>query len=98
MPESMNWSLAWPYLSAAFAIGYLAGSVPFGLVLTRLAGLGDIRSIGSGNIGATNVLRTGRKGLALATLLFDAAKGAIPVVIANYLFGRDMALMVGLGA
>jgi glycerol-3-phosphate acyltransferase PlsY len=79
-------------------IGYLAGSVPFGLIVTRIGGAGDIRSIGSGNIGATNVLRTGRKGLALATLLFDAAKGAIPVLIAAHWFGRDMALAAGLGA
>jgi glycerol-3-phosphate acyltransferase PlsY len=65
---------------------YIVGSTPFGLILTRLAGLGDIRSIGSGNIGATNVLRTGRKGLALATLLLDAAKGAVVVI-----FVRDYA-------
>ena len=90
-----TWS--WPHLIGLIA-GYHAGSIPFGLILTRLGGAGDIRAIGSGNIGATNVLRTGRKGLALATLLFDAAKGAIPVVIATYLFGRDMGLVVGLGA
>jgi glycerol-3-phosphate acyltransferase PlsY len=65
---------------AAFA-GYLAGSIPFGLLLTRLAGLGDIRRVGSGNIGATNVLRTGNKGLAAATLLLDALKGALPVLL-----------------
>ena len=87
----------WPHL-IGLIVGYLAGSIPFGLILTRMGGAGDIRSIGSGNIGATNVLRTGRKGLALATLLFDAAKGAIPVALAAYLFGRDMALVVGLGA
>jgi len=73
------------YFLAALA-GYLLGSVPFGLVLTRAAGLGDIRTIGSGNIGATNVLRTGRKDLALATLLLDGGKGAIAVLIA-YAFG-----------
>ena len=67
---------------AAAIAGYLLGSVPFGLVLTRAAGLGDIRQIGSGNIGATNVLRTGRKGLALATLLLDGGKGAIAVGLA----------------
>ncbi|MEL7488762.1 MAG: glycerol-3-phosphate 1-O-acyltransferase PlsY [Pseudomonadota bacterium] len=69
-------------ISLAVIVGYLIGSVPFGLVLTRLAGLGDIREIGSGNIGATNVLRTGRKDLAAATLLLDSGKGAIAVLIA----------------
>ena len=69
-------------------IGYVLGSVPFGLVITRLAGLGDIRDIGSGNIGATNVLRTGRKDLALATLLLDGGKGAIAVAIAYFLSWR----------
>ena len=68
---------------AAIIFGYLLGSVPFGLLLTRLAGLGDIRAIGSGNIGATNVLRTGKKGLALATLLLDGGKGAVAVLIAR---------------
>jgi len=67
-------------------LGYLLGSIPFGLLLTRLAGLGDVRDIGSGNIGATNVLRTGRKGLAAATLLLDAAKGAAAVLIVGALF------------
>lgn len=69
------------YALAAF-LGYLLGSVPFGLVITKAAGLGDIRAIGSGNIGATNVLRTGRKDLALATLILDGGKGAIAVLIA----------------
>jgi glycerol-3-phosphate acyltransferase PlsY len=78
--------------------GYLFGSVPFGLLLTRLAGLGDIRSIGSGSIGATNVLRTGRKGLAAATLLLDAGKGALAVGIFLYLGPPDAALWSGLGA
>lgn len=72
-------------LFAAAVLGYLLGSVPFGLLLTKAAGLGDIRAIGSGNIGATNVLRTGRKGLALATLLLDGGKGAIAVLIATAL-------------
>ncbi len=79
----MNWMLDDPtllYLMATVG-GYLLGSVPFGLVLTKLAGLGDIREIGSGNIGATNVLRTGRKGLAAATLLLDSGKGAAAVLI-----------------
>ena len=66
----------------AAAVGYLAGSIPFGLLLTRAAGLGDVRRIGSGNIGATNVLRTGNKGLAVATLLLDALKGLLPVMLA----------------
>ncbi len=72
----------------AAILGYLLGSIPFGLILTRAAGLGDIRSIGSGNIGATNVLRTGNKGLALATLLLDAGKGAIAVFAVRW-FGLD---------
>lgn len=75
--------------------GYLLGSIPFGLVLTRMAGLGDIREIGSGNIGATNVLRTGNKPLALATLLLDSGKGAIAAAIALYLAGDLAALMAG---
>jgi len=78
--------------------GYLLGSIPFGLVLTRVAGLGDIRKIGSGNIGATNVLRTGNKGLAAATLLLDAGKGAVAVLIAGYFLGPDAAIMAGGGA
>jgi glycerol-3-phosphate acyltransferase PlsY len=97
MPDPISWSLVWPYYLAAFAGAYLLGSVPFGLVLTRLAGLGDIRNIGSGNIGATNVLRTGRKGLAAATLLLDGAKGAVAVLVAGR-WGPDMALMAGYGA
>jgi glycerol-3-phosphate acyltransferase PlsY len=78
--------------------GYLFGSVPFGLLLTRMVGLGDIRAIGSGNIGATNVLRTGNKGLAAATLLLDAAKGAFAVGVFRYLGPQDAALWSGLGA
>ena len=78
--------------------GYLLGSVPFGLVLTRLAGLGDIRAIGSGNIGATNVLRTGRKGLALATLLLDGGKGAIAALLALWLGGETAMLVAGVTA
>ena len=74
-------TLAEPLL--AIALGYFLGAIPFGLVLTRMAGLGDVRAIGSGNIGATNVLRTGRKGLAAATLLLDAAKGAAAVLLAR---------------
>ena len=77
--------------------GYLLGSIPFGLVLTRLAGLGDIRSIGSGNIGATNVLRTGKKSLAAATLFLDGAKGAVAVLIAG-IWSPEMAVLAGGGA
>src|SRR5215510_9298713 len=84
--------------AAALLIGYLLGSIPFGLVLTRLAGTADLRTIGSGNIGATNVLRTGRKGLAAATLLLDALKGTVAVVIAGYIAGANAAMVAGLGA
>src|SRR2546421_11315022 len=86
------------FLVVAFGLGYLLGSIPFGLVLTRLAGTQDLRSIGSGSIGATNVLRTGRKGLAAATLLFDALKGTVAVVIAGYIAGPNAAMLAGLGA
>jgi len=79
-------------------VGYLLGSVPFGLILTRLAGAGDIRAIGSGNIGATNVLRTGRKGLAAATLLLDMAKGAGAVLLAGWLWPEGGRLWAGLAA
>ena len=79
---------------AAF-FGYLLGSVPFGLVLCRIFGYGDIRKIGSGNIGATNVLRTGSKPLALATLILDSGKGAMAVLVANYFLGYDAALLAG---
>jgi glycerol-3-phosphate acyltransferase PlsY len=85
-------------LPVALLLGYLLGSVPFGLVLTRAAGLGDIRRIGSGNIGATNVLRTGRKGLALATLLLDGGKGAAAVLLAGWWPGPEAAVAAGAGA
>ena len=85
-----------PVLAAL--IGYVSGSVPYGLLLTRAAGLGDIRSIGSGNIGATNVLRTGNKKVAAATLLLDALKGAIPVLVLGSLWGRDAGLIAGIAA
>jgi acyl phosphate:glycerol-3-phosphate acyltransferase len=85
-------------IALALLIGYVLGSVPFGLLLTRAAGLGDIRSIGSGNIGATNVLRTGNKGLAAATLLLDAAKGAVAVLIARHYLGETPAMLAGLAA
>jgi glycerol-3-phosphate acyltransferase PlsY len=89
-----------PILStfAAFILGYLAGSIPFGLLLTRLAGTRDVREIGSGNIGATNVLRTGRKDLAAATLVCDALKGTLAVLAASRLAGPDAAIAAGLGA
>jgi glycerol-3-phosphate acyltransferase PlsY len=86
------------WLLIALTFGYLLGSIPFGLVFTKLAGLGDIRSIGSGNIGATNVLRTGNKKLAAATLLADMLKGTVAVVIAAYSLGASAALAAGLGA
>jgi glycerol-3-phosphate acyltransferase PlsY len=87
----------WPWLLAGFVLGYALGSIPFGLLLTRAAGLGDIRKVGSGNIGATNVLRTGRKGLAAATLLLDALKGLVAVLIA-WQAGRDAAVAAAAGA
>ena len=91
MPTSLD-------LLAALALGYLFGSIPFGLVLTRFAGLGDVRSIGSGNIGATNVLRTGRKDIAAATLAADLLKGTLAVLVAGAAFGEDGAMVAGLGA
>jgi glycerol-3-phosphate acyltransferase PlsY len=101
---SINPSLL-PAYAAAFAFGYFCGSIPFGLILTKLAGTQDIRSIGSGNIGATNVLRTGRRGLAAATLLGDALKGtaAVLLVYAYYgpefrYFAHELAIPVALGA
>ncbi len=78
--------------------GYLAGSIPFGLLFTRLAGAGDVRRIGSGNIGATNVLRTGRRGLAVATLIADALKGAVPVALALWFAGVELAAVTGVAA
>ncbi len=97
MPDPISWEFAGPYLALAFIGGYLLGAVPFGLVVTRLAGLGDLRNLGSGNIGTTNVLRTGRKDLAALTLLLDGGKGAAAVLIAQ-LWGPDMALMAAYGA
>jgi glycerol-3-phosphate acyltransferase PlsY len=82
----------------SLVIGYLFGSIPFGMILTRLAGTPDLRSIGSGNIGATNVLRTGRKGLAAATLLGDMLKGTVAVLIAGWLGGPNAAMLAALGA
>jgi glycerol-3-phosphate acyltransferase PlsY len=88
LPSLLLWTL----------MGYLFGSIPFGLVLTRALGLGDIRSIGSGNIGATNVLRTGNKGAALATLILDGAKAAVAVLVARAFAGDDAAQLAGLAA
>lgn len=88
----------WPWLLIGFGIGYLFGSIPFGLVLTRAAGLGDIRNIGSGNIGATNVLRTGHKGLAAGTLVLDALKGTAAVLLVDHWYGQAPAILAGLGA
>src|SRR5450631_3072186 len=86
------------FLPVAFVLGYLLGSIPFGLILTKLAGTQDLRSIGSGSIGATNVLRTGHKGLAAATLICDALKGTIAVVISGYYGGPNAAMLAALGA
>lgn len=86
----------WPFL-LGFIVCYLIGSIPFGLILTKVFDAGDLRSIGSGNIGATNVLRTGRKGLAIATLVLDVLKGAIPVWLAGRYLGPDMAIVAGAG-
>ena len=98
MLHPINWSLALPYYAAAFAFGYLLGSIPFGIVITRLAGTQDLRTIGSGNIGATNVLRTGRKELAALTLVCDALKGTVAVLVAFQFGGQDLAVLAALGA
>ncbi len=97
MPDPISWAHSWPYFAAALAGGYLLGSIPCGLVLARLAGHGDIRKLGSGNIGATNVLRTGSKLLAALTLLLDGGKGAAAVLIAQA-YGTDMAVTAAVGA
>ena len=85
-------------LALVAACAYVLGAAPFGLIITRAMGLGDVRAIGSGNIGATNVLRTGHKGAALATLVLDGAKGAVAVLIARALWGEDAAQLAGLAA
>jgi acyl phosphate:glycerol-3-phosphate acyltransferase len=101
MPLSDDWDAVLPLILAlglfSFAVGYLLGSIPFGLILTKLSGRGDVRSIGSGNIGATNVLRTGSKGLAALTLLLDVLKGTAAVWIGSH-FGPYAAMLGGLGA
>jgi glycerol-3-phosphate acyltransferase PlsY len=95
MPEADHMFHAQHALPTLLLLGYLLGSIPFGLLLTKLAGLGDIRAIGSGNIGATNVLRTGRKGLAAATLVLDALKGTAAVLVGQYYGGETGALAAG---
>ncbi len=97
MPQLLGGAAyVWPYYAGGL-IAYLLGSIPFGLLLTRLAGLGDIRKIGSGNIGATNVLRTGHRGLAALTVLLDFGKGLVAVLLGGML-GPDMAIFCGFGA
>ena len=98
MPDPISWSLALPYFLAAIAFGYLIGSIPFGLIFVKMAGLGDVREIGSGNVGATNVLRTGNRPVAALTLAADMLKGTVAYVVTENLCGLDMALMAGLGA
>jgi glycerol-3-phosphate acyltransferase PlsY len=93
-----SWSIALPADIAALVFGYLIGSIPFGIIITRLAGTQDLRSIGSGNIGATNVLRTGRRELSAATLLGDMLKGTAAALIAYHLGGEQSAVLAGLGA
>ncbi|MDP9811752.1 glycerol-3-phosphate acyltransferase PlsY [Rhizobium tibeticum] len=93
--DLMTWQITLPIALAAAAIGYLLGSIPFGLILTKAGGLGDLRSIGSGNIGATNVLRTGNKKLAAATLLLDALKASAAAWIVGYFLGDEAALIAG---
>ena len=91
LAEAMSIETVW-----ALLLGYLCGSIPFGLLLTKAAGLGDVRNIGSGSIGATNVLRTGNKGLAAATVLLDAAKGAVPVLVAAHFWpGTEGVVAIG---
>ena len=97
MPDPISWTYSWPYYAVALAAGYVLGSIPVGLLLARLFGHGDIRAIGSGNIGATNVLRTGNKPLAAVTLLLDGAKGAAAVLLAA-IYGPDLALTAGFAA
>jgi glycerol-3-phosphate acyltransferase PlsY len=94
----ISWAHTGPYYLAALAFGYVLGSIPFGLIFARVSGAGDVRKIGSGNIGATNVLRTGNKWAAAATFLCDAGKGAAAVLIVAWTYGNDMAVCGALGA
>ena len=96
MAEAFAWAYPSPMGLAALVLGYLLGSIPFGIILTRLSGGPDLRTIGSGNIGATNVLRTGSKKLAAATLLLDAAKGYFAVLVPYFFFGPDVAFFTAL--
>ncbi|MGX1741519.1 glycerol-3-phosphate 1-O-acyltransferase PlsY [Bosea sp. NPDC055353] len=99
MTDVLNWGLSGSATLIALVVGYLFGSIPFGIILTRLAGGPDLRSIGSGNIGATNVLRTGNKKLAAATLVGDMLKGTVAVLVgAHFLGGPEAALAAGAGA
>lgn len=98
LPDVMGWHLAWPWLLTALVGGYLIGSIPGGVLMTRLMGLGDLRKVGSGNIGATNVLRTGNKKAAAGTLFIDMIKGVIAVVLFGWLWGDLAAQLAGLGA
>lgn len=94
----LRWETAWPYALGTIFLSYLVGSIPFGLIFGWLAGAGDVRKIGSGNIGATNVLRTGKRWAAVATLLCDAAKGFIAVDIGGQMGGQVFAMFAGFGA
>ena len=97
MPDPISWALSGPYYLAALAFGYLVGSIPFGVIMTRLFRLGDLRAVGSGNIGATNVLRTGNKLAAGLTLLGDGLKGTVAVLLAAR-WGPETVVFAGLGA
>ena len=97
MPDPISWALAGPYYLAALVFGYVVGSIPFGIIVTRLFRLGDLRAVGSGNIGATNVLRTGNKLAAALTLLGDGLKGTAAVLVAAR-WGPETAVIAGLGA
>ncbi|MBB42904.1 MAG: acyl-phosphate glycerol 3-phosphate acyltransferase [Rhodospirillaceae bacterium] len=97
MISPISWEFSYPYILTALGCGYLLGSIPFGYLITRYAGLGDIRSVGSGNIGATNVLRTGKKHLAAATLIMDTGKGVLTVLIGSQ-FGPDIQIIAAFGA
>ncbi|HUJ02694.1 MAG TPA: glycerol-3-phosphate 1-O-acyltransferase PlsY [Rhizomicrobium sp.] len=94
----ISWPMQGPYYLGAILFGYLLGSIPFGLIFSYLAGAGDVRKIGSGSTGATNVLRTGKIWAAAATVICDAGKGAAAVIVVRMLYGTDMAMFAGFGA